>query len=150
MNDMNHMYNLPDRADPVHEWELERDEALFTAHGYWCEIKRHPDLGTLNGYVYMGAHHPYANDDCPNVSVHGGITYNDGKKMGFDCSHAGDLVPYHIRFSTRVGITPYDETYRNWAYVKEQVENLAAQLRAVDPITDVQMKEVPDGILPAM
>lgn len=136
--------NVPDRAEPLNEWETERNEALFISHGYWCEIIRHPDLGTLNGYVYMGKHHPYAGEESPDVDVHGGITYNDGKKMGFDCNHAGDLAPNMIRFSTRVGVTPRDGVYRNWAYVKGQVENLAAQLRAVDPIMDIQPREIPN------
>ena len=138
------MINMPDRADPVGEWETERNEALFTSHGYWCEIKRNPDLGHLCGYVYMGKHHPMASDEYPDVDVHGGITYNDGKKMGFDCSHAGDLVPYTLTFSTRMGITPRDGVYRNWEYVKGQVEHLAAQLRAVDPIMDIQPREIPN------
>ena len=133
--------NLPNRAYPVNEWEHEPNEALFTSHGYWCEIKRHSELGHLCGYVYMGKHHPMANDDCPDVDVHGGITYNDGKKMGFDCGHAGDLSPYMIRFSTRIGITPRDDVYRNMAFVKEQLNNLAAQLRAVDPIMDIQPRD---------
>lgn len=136
--------NVPDRAEPLNEWETERDQALFVSHGYWCEILRHPDFGTLNGYVYMGKHHPYAGEESPDVDVHGGITYNDGKKMGFDCNHAGDLAPYKALFSQRVGITPRNGVYRNWAYVKEQVEHLAAQLRAVDPIMDIQPREIPN------
>ncbi len=143
MNDMNHMYNLPDRADPVPEWELEPNEALFTSHGYWCEIKRHSELGHLCGYVYMGAHHPLANEGEPDLAVHGGITYNDGKKMGFDCGHAGDLSPFLTRFE-RLYRHANPEVYRNMAFVKHQLNNLAAQLREADPM------EVPDGILPAM
>ena len=136
--------NLPDRANPVPEWELEPNEALFTEHGYWCEIKRHSELGHLCGYVYMGEHHPLANVGEPDLAVHGGITYNDGKKMGFDCGHAGDLSPFMARY---VGINTsrgYQETYRNFAFVKEQLRNLASQLRDLDPIMDIQLKEKPD------
>ena len=136
--------NVPDRAKPLNEWETERDQALFVSHGYWCEIIRHPSHGSLCGYVYMGKHHPYANAEYPDVTVHGGITYNDGKKMGFDCAHMGDFLPYTTRFSTLAGVTPNGWVYRNWAYVKEQVEHLAAQLRAVDPIMDIQPREIPN------
>ena len=137
--------NVPDRAEPLNEWETERDQALFTSHGYWCEIIRHPTHGSLCGYVYMGKHHPWANLEYDvDVDVHGGITYNDGKKMGFDCAHAGDFIPYTTRFSTRMGITEREGVYRNWAYVKGQVEHLAAQLRAVDPIMDIQPREIPN------
>jgi hypothetical protein len=132
MNDMNHMINTPDRAEAVPEWELEPDEALFVSHGYWCEVKRHTDLGHLCGYVYMGAHHPLASVGEPDLAVHGGITFNNGVKMGFDCGHAGDISPYiHTRYSFS---NPAYETYRNMHFVKEQLKNLAAQLRAVDPM----------------
>lgn len=138
--------NQLDRADPVNEWELERDQALFTSHGYWCEIKRNPTTGALCGYVYMGKHHPYTNDESPDVDVHGGITFNDGKKMGFDCAHAGDLSPRLNELTAQYGMPRegYGEVYRNWAYVEQQVEMLAAQLRAVDPIMDIQPREIPN------
>ncbi len=140
-----HMINLPDRAKPVNEWELEPNEALFTEHGYWCEIKRHPELGHLCGYVYMGKHHPLASQPEPDLAVHGGITYNDGKKMGFDCSHAGDLSPFMSSHRSGFGFDGrYKETYRNMHFVKEQLRNLAAQLRELDPIMDIQLKEKPD------
>lgn len=144
MNDMNHMINLPDRADPLPEWELEPNEVTFVSHGYWCEIKRNPAHGALCGYVLMGAHHPWANLGYDvEVAVHGGITYNDGKKMGFDCAHADDLIPL---IHTRIAHSnpAKGETYRNMAWVKAEVQNLAAQLRAVDPIMDIQPREKPN------
>jgi hypothetical protein len=134
------MINLPDRAEAVPEWELEPDEATFVSHGYWCEVKRHPELGHLCGYVLMGAHHPLASETEPDLAVHGGITYNSGTKMGFDCGHTGDISPY---LATRYGLRNYSdpnyhERYRNMAFVKGQLENLAAQLREVDPIVEVK------------
>jgi hypothetical protein len=142
MNDMNHMINVPHHSEPVPEWEMEPNEVTFVSHGYWCVIKRHDHLGHLSGYVLMGAHHPLASVTDPDLAVHGGITFNDGVKMGFDCAHAGDLVP-HARMRADFSNPAY-ETYRNMYFVKEQLKNLAAQLREADPM------EVPDGILPAM
>lgn len=139
---MTHMINTPDRAAPVPEWEIEPNEVLFVSHGYWCEVKRHSELGHLCGYVYMGKHHPLASEPEPDLAVHGGITFNNGIKMGFDCGHAGDLSPSmrtHYKH-----YKAYKETYRNVAFVKGQLENLAAQLRAVDPIMDIQPREKPD------
>jgi hypothetical protein len=133
-----HKVNLPDRAEPVPEWELEPNEVTFVSHGYWCEIKRHDSLGHLCGYVLLGKKHPYWNLN-QDFAVHGGLTYEDGIKVGFDCGHAGDMSPH-----ARLRNYRFEETYRNVAYVKEQVENLAAQLRAVDPIMDIQPKEKPD------
>jgi len=135
MNDMNHLLNTLDTADPVPEWELEPNGVTFVSHGYWCEIKRHETLGHLCGYVLMGAHHPLASESSPDLAVHGGITFNDGKKMGFDCGHAGDLSPGMLRFGFKDYSNPnYHERYRNMAFVKEQLKNLAAQLREVDPM----------------
>lgn len=113
------------RMEPVYEWEAERDEGTFVSHGYWCEIKRHPTLKSLCGYVLIGKTHPYwGAAGSIDLHVHGGITYDTPPKVGFDCSHAGDLVPAHHRY-------PYD-VYRNWAFVTEELNRLAAQLRAID------------------
>lgn len=129
---MKHMVYLPDRADPVYEWELEPNEVTFVLHGYWCEIKRHDSLGHLCGYVLLGKKHPYWNLN-QDFAVHGGITHEDGIKVGFDCGHAGDLVP-HARMRGNYSNPMYKETYRNMYFVKAQLDNLAAQLRAVDPM----------------
>lgn len=123
------------RMEPVYEWETERDEGTFIAHGYWCEIKRTP-VGNLNGYVLIGRTHPYWVTDIA-LDVHGGTTYTDGVKVGFDCAHAGDLVPAHYRLGSGYagrGMHPRDtnSVYRNWAFVTEELNRLAAQLRAID------------------
>jgi hypothetical protein len=116
----------------MNEWETEPNEATFIEHGYWCEIKRHKMMGTLCGYVLVGRHHPYANTgyDVP-LEVHGGVTFNDGVRIGFDCAHAGDLVPGR-------DLAHSDDVYRNMAYVKAECKRLAEQLRAVDPITNIK------------
>jgi len=137
MNDMNHMINTPDRAEPVYEWEAERDEGTFVAHGYWCEIKRHPTLKSLCGYVLIGKTHPYwGAAGSIDLHVHGGITYDTPPKVGFDCAHAGDLVPDHFRLGFYAGRGRHpghtNDVYRNWAFVTEELNRLAAQLRAID------------------
>ena len=75
-------------------------------------------------------------EDCDHrpeslISVHGGITYsswgydpiprNGEWWFGFECAHAGDLVP-GIRSGSR------GDVFRDEAYVREQCESLAAQL----------------------
>ena len=133
MNDMNHIINTPDRAEPVYEWEAERDEGTFVAHGYWCEINRHPLLKSLCGYVLIGKTHPYWAQEGIDLDVHGGVTYTDGIKVGFDCAHAGDLMPARHKY-VGMGMHPRDtnSVYRNWAFVTEELNRLAAQLRAID------------------
>lgn len=123
-----------DRMNPAFEWETERDEGTFVAHGYWCEIKR-TGMGNLNGYVLIGRTHPYWMQEGIDLAVHGGITFEDGVKLGFDCAHAGDLVPGRVRYS--YGFKDYREqqvpdVYRNWSFVTHQLTQLAAQLREID------------------
>lgn len=119
---------------PVYEWETERDEATFVRHGYWCQIKRHPELKSLCGYVLIGRTHPYWGIDSADsiLDVHGGVTCDDGTRIGFDCAHAGDLVPSTFMFRTAYAGDKNAGVYRNWAFVEREVDKLAKQLRALD------------------
>ena len=124
-------------------WEHEPDHVMFMSEaGYICEIKRHPNTLHLNGYIYIPFGHPdygktyhelYESDENWDAApqVHGGWTFSnnggddDGGKFtifGFDCGHAGDLSP---------GI-PWGgehQTYRDIAFVTEQLENAAKQFK---------------------
>lgn len=120
------------RMTPVWEWETERDEATFVRHGYWCEIKRHDTLKHLCGYVLIGKTHPYWGLNV-DLEVHGGVTCDDGVRVGFDCAHAGDLVPSRHYLTAPYGmLNKSDEVYRNWAFVELQLDKLAKQLRDLD------------------
>lgn len=47
----------------------------------------------VNGYVQLPTGHPWAHlgyDDMP-VEVHGGLTYAEGRWIGFDTAHSGDV-----------------------------------------------------------
>ena len=124
-------YN-PNRMTPVWEWETERDEATFVRHGYWCQIKRHPELKSLCGYVMIGKTHPYWKLNV-DLEVHGGVTCDDGVRVGFDCAHAGDLIPSRHYLTGAYGaIHKPPQTYRNWAFVEREVDKLAARLRSLD------------------
>lgn len=98
-------------------------------------------MGALNGYVRIPEDHPWhgkwgpfcGHSGCYEhtiegmIAVHGGITFGGGKPMGvdegdwigFDCSHAGDLVP---------GLDFMDGEYRDEQYVRGQCERIADQL----------------------
>jgi len=112
-------------------WEDEPDHLLFEAQGYTCEIRRHPNFGTLNGYVYIPLEHPIAQSKIPEdeLEVHGGITYWDERDgsfvVGFDCSHAGDLIPLSVVTQT----DDETETYKDIAFVANELEHLAKQLK---------------------
>jgi hypothetical protein len=112
-------------------WEAEPNHLLFDSHGYVCEIRRHPNFGTLNGYVYIPLEHPVAQAKIPEdvLNVHGGITYWDERNgsfvVGFDCAHAGDVLPYRIDPTLDYA----DDTYKDIAFVTNELENLAQQLK---------------------
>ena len=110
------------------EWFSEPAEHWFFCEGYRCELKRHAELGFLNGYIYLPTSHPdfgkcYGEVE-NEVSVHGGLTFSDGGKFGFDCGHAGDLIP-----ALEHAPNPTIDTYRNMEYVELQLRRLAEQFR---------------------
>ncbi len=117
-------------------WETEPDRKEFTAHGLRCVIKRHPTMKHLCGYVEVPKGHRWETLDALDIpaDVHGGITYSekslpgeeskaDNWWIGFDCSHAGDLVPDSV--------LPHmsDEAYRDIKYVERECRELARQVR---------------------
>jgi len=106
--------------------ELSHD--IFVAFNIICRIYRHPEFLHLNGYIYLPPSHPWYKKgyDDIDVEVHGGITYAELDKdtnywcIGFDTNHYGDLSGLSFSIS-------YDCSYRDWNYVKNEVENLAYQ-----------------------
>lgn len=85
------------------------------------------------------------------VEVHGGLTFDgfcveDEKEhgichivepgepdrvwwLGFDCSHSGDLAPSMTKMYREQGLArSFSETYRDFAYVEQEVTDLASQL----------------------
>jgi hypothetical protein len=117
----------------IKEWFTEPATHDFFAEGYWCEIKRHPSLGHLNGYIYLPDTHPdfgKSYDDV-DVSVHGGLTYADGGCFGFDCGHAGDLTPALEKMwaMNELPSTGIQDTYRNMAFVEKHLRSLARQFK---------------------
>jgi hypothetical protein len=129
------------------EWVDEPDKAQWVSSNLDCLIVRGP-MGALCGYVGVPESHPMFEKDynSADVEVHGGLTFanrcspspeGDHKGichveegaanetvwwLGFDCGHAWDVIPrYDFTFGS-------DETYRNFSYVKKEVEGLARQL----------------------
>lgn len=130
---------------------------LDSASGYFCEIKRVSRLsscGWLCGYVYIPSDHPFIESllnvvddknflpkrvkDClmgelfTRFSVHGGTTKMEESSsvlvpdnmwvIGFDCAHAKDLIPSDINPDLE------NEVYRDFNFVKSEVDSLAKQL----------------------
>lgn len=102
---------------------------------YLCEIKRNPELGHLCGYVTVPPWHREignADYDEIDVTVHGGLTYSDGAKFGFDCAHLGDVVPRIETARTPESKVIMAGTYRDMTYVQKECASLAKQLKALE------------------
>lgn len=121
--------------------------------GFDCLINR-GGSGALCGYVGVPEGHKFFEADYDTVeiegnehgypAVHGGLTFADRCSpqedpskgichtgevankvvwwLGFDCAHLGDRSPAYKGFDDLTA------TYKNFAYVKSEVENLARQL----------------------
>lgn len=139
-------------------WQSEPDKMQFADPdtGLPCLIVRNPQ-GALCGYVGVPEGHRYfgVKGYSFDVSVHGGITFTascnphateehgichlpgEGKTdkvwwLGFDCAHAMDLAPGMNAQLKACGafFGSEGDTYRDIEYVKEQIANLAQQLKA--------------------
>jgi hypothetical protein len=121
----------------------------FECYSLKCHIQRHEDFGHLCGYVRVPKDHPlwgknYNEPLCNHygclehtvsrlIKVHGGLTFSgraywtedkEGWWFGFDCAHAGDLIPFlHVDFP--------DEVYRDMNYVEKECRKLAMQLASI-------------------
>lgn len=131
-------------------WGTEPDRIQWRdPTGRVCLMRRN-HMGNWCGYVGVEPGHPwhgkgYGEVDHPEhvqgVSIHGGLTYastcdDDPVRgvchvpqmgeadhlywLGFDCAHGGDGTP-----DRRLG--GMNSTYRDVAYMKKEVENLAGQ-----------------------
>jgi len=148
----------------VSEWLDEPNRDEFEHAGLKCLILRHHELGQLCGYVGVSKGHPcYGKDyelmpydDLFPVKVHGGLTFSrvgDGDTwqkeywwLGFDCAHAWDLVPYMTSLMSDLRAL-MSSTYKNFRYVREEIEKLADQVATLDFI-DWQFKWVWPLLLP--
>lgn len=136
------------------EWDDEPDICEWEYKGLTLRIRRN-ELGNLCGYVGVNDTHPYFSLDMDDkrldhIGVHGGITFGglhgdeiaktDLWFIGFDCAHAGDLIP----FSQGSALFPNSklkeeleeakrqlyggDTYKDIKWVKKETERLADQL----------------------
>lgn len=138
------------------EWDDEPDRLEWRSEktpGLALLIVRSPSTGSLCGYVGVPPGHPWHgkgcgwDDDGIEAEVHGGLNYaakcQEGGRichvpragespdvwwLGFDCGHAWDISP---AFSALPGFSVVSsslgESYKTIAYVRHQVERLAAQ-----------------------
>lgn len=121
------------------EYEVEPNESWWKHEpsGLFCVIRRHPSMKHLCGYVSFPR--SLSGEEENSISVHGGVTFNGKNEfcdalvseeqpnwVGFDCAHYMDYIPQ----MRALGLSA-PGTYKNWAYVKEELNSLAGQLKAI-------------------
>ena len=112
---------------PSGVWDGEPDLLEFRVFGFECHAKRHDSMGHLCGYIEVDADHPWYGKDYNNVDadVHGGLTYCTSGWFGFDCAHAGDLVPKIAHLAHNYS----GDVYRDMGYVVGELIKLAKQAK---------------------
>ena len=85
----------------------------------------------------------YGSGECVDISVHGGVTYQDALPqledkivIGFDCAHWGDLMkcPEKYKGTGMENMSMYSEgVWRDEQYCIDECESMAKQLMAMLP-----------------
>lgn len=112
-------------------------EFEFEYLGYTAKAVRYSKYGHLCGYIKTDF--DMTNDICEALenNSHGGITFNYGIWIGFDCNHAGDFnldryfkfkdIGLGVDFETHL----QQETYRNLEYVIETLKNMILAIKEI-------------------
>jgi len=98
-----------------------------------CFIIRNP-IKAWCGYVLISKDYPIDSDTIIDVDCHGGVTYHKfdekGLTIGFDCAHAGDIVPnLDLFWSDDDG-----NVYRTKEFAIDEVNKMVQQIVELKPI----------------
>lgn len=141
---------------PAGEWDSEPDRESWTTTAGLPGLAARGGVGAWCGYAAVDPGHPLYKMDYSQVQgiyCHGDLTYSglcgghichvpepgqpeDVWWLGFDTAHFTDVSPGLLAMEKRLAwppkpVTPYwTYTYKNLAYVKQEVETLANQLAA--------------------
>lgn len=100
--------------------KLEGNKLNFKYKGLECQVLRMPHFGHLCGYVTTKK--PLTDVQAMSLEVHGGVTYQEGNKVGFDCAHYMDMLPFSDNLYN-------DAYYRTMRYVKREVKRMVDQIK---------------------
>lgn len=96
--------------------ENETDHYRFAYKDFVCVIKRMPHMGHLCGYLEV-KELQFDKDRVKEIAeehFHGGVSWDDGETLGFDCAHACDLpLEYPLELP--------GSTYKTVEYVKQNL-----------------------------
>ena len=106
----------------------------FTHRGINCMTQMGPF--TINGYIELPENHPWLDfpdmiEAHPDIEVHGGITYHEGRVIGFDTNHYLDGHHPDAEHSLGLpGITHGEGIHIwTWAEVESETRKLAEQAK---------------------
>ena len=109
----------------------------FTHQGINCMTQMGPY--TINGYIELPENHPWLDkgnlQNFYEVDVHGGITYHEGRVIGFDTNHFGDGHHPDAELTGQSPISPFLGGFGGanhiwtWAEVEEETRHLADQAK---------------------
>lgn len=119
------------------------------------------EMGNFCGYITIPPGNPfnetndYDDDMFDKIDIHGGWTYYDTKDadviIGFDCAHAGDLVPMMEMIEDEVMrdlAQKTGNTYRDLKYVKDQCKRACWQIAGnsfTDDLNEALYQRYADG-----
>lgn len=106
----------------------------FTHQGINCMTQLGPF--TINGYIELPENHPWFDEEedlqyFTGVDVHGGITYHEGRVIGFDTNHLGDGQHPEAQFAN-MGAPVFREEHVHiwtWEEVEAETRHLADQAK---------------------
>jgi len=106
----------------------------FTHRGINCMTQLGPF--TINGYIELPENHPWFDEEedlqyFTGVEVHGGITYHEGRIIGFDTAHFRDGHHPEAEHSHQMPATICDEGLHTWTWeeVEAETRRLADQAK---------------------
>lgn len=106
----------------------------FTHQGINCMTQLGPF--TINGYIELPENHPWLDfpdmiEVHPDIEVHGGITYHEGRVIGFDTNHLGDGHHPGAEYAYKMPdiITGEGPHIWTWEEVEAETRRLADQAK---------------------
>tara|TARA_R100000750_G_scaffold61998_2_gene54458 strand:- start:3049 stop:3690 length:642 start_codon:yes stop_codon:yes gene_type:complete len=122
--------------------EEDSDKYSFQHAGRLCTLRRNSNNKSWLAYVEYTHYSVY--EDIP-VEVHGCLTYGNGHKVGMNFAHHNDIIPKYF-YSGNFSIED-NAKYRDYAYVKAEVESLAEQLNELPQLdVGVSDSDLPDDL----
>ena len=110
----------------------------FTHRGINCMTQMGPF--TINGYIELPENHPWFDEEedlqfFDGVEVHGGITYHEGRVIGFDTNHFSDgqhpeaELAYQAGEISTLGMYGENPHIWTWEEVEAETRRLADQAK---------------------